>query len=277
MASKAYFFNKDILGGLLSGAAWRAAHLRMIVVGALMLREVHTRYGRDNLGFLWLIAEPMLFCLGVVAVWSATKPPHEHGIPVLAFVMTGYIPFFLWRHCVFRSVLCFRANGSLLYHRQVGIMDFLVARILLEIYGSIVTFALIAFVFGLTDMYTVPEDLGLFFLGWTLMILYSAGLAIILACLSEMYDWVEKLVAPSTYLIMPISGAFFMVDWLPYWLQKYALLVPSVNAYEILRAGQFGGGVRVHYDLYYTLFVCLLLITIGLVLTRSVRRHVEVE
>jgi capsular polysaccharide transport system permease protein len=242
-----------------------------------MLREVHTRYGRDNLGFLWFVAEPLLFCVGVVTVWSLTKAPYEHGVSVLAFVMTGYIPFFLWRHCVFRSILCFRANGSLLYHRQIGVMDFLTARILLEIYGSISTFGLLALVFGMAGQYQLPVDLGLFYLGWLVMILYSAALAIIAACLSEMYDWVEKIVAPSTYLILPVSGAFFMVDWLPYKAQKYALLIPSVDAYEIIRAGQFGEGVRTHFDLAYVLLACLLLLTIGLILTRSVRKYIEVE
>lgn len=254
-----------------------ALRLRAIVVAALMMRELHTRYGRDNLGFLWLVAEPMLFCTGVVVVWSATKPSYEHGVPVLAFVMTGYVPFFLWRHCVFRSVLCFRANGSLLYHRQIGVMDFLFSRILLEVYGSVITFLLLAFVFSLSGLYELPADFDLFYLGWGLMIWYSAGMAIVLACLSEMYDWVEKLVAPSTYLIMPLSGAFFMVDWLPDEFQKYVLLIPSVNAYELIRAGQFGEGVRVHYDLAYVIFVNAALVLIGLSLSRSVRRHIEVE
>jgi capsular polysaccharide transport system permease protein len=242
-----------------------------------MLREVHTRYGRDNLGFLWLVAEPMLFCMGVVSVWSIAKPPHEHGVSVLAFVMTGYIPFFMWRHCVFRSVLCFRANGSLLYHRQVGVMDFLISRIVLEIYGSVSTFLIIAFVFGVAGMYEPPQNLGLFYLGWLMMMLYSAGLAINLACLSEMYDWVEKVVAPSIYLVMPVSGAFYMVDWLPYKLQKFAMFIPSVDAYEIIRAGQFGPSVRTHFDLPYLAFACLILISVGLVLARTVRTYIEVE
>ncbi|MFN5779339.1 MAG: capsule polysaccharide export ABC transporter permease, partial [Novosphingobium sp.] len=31
------------------------------VIGALLLREMLTRYGRNNIGFLWLFVEPMLF------------------------------------------------------------------------------------------------------------------------------------------------------------------------------------------------------------------------
>jgi hypothetical protein len=34
------------------------------VLYALLARELLTRYGRHNIGFVWLFAEPMLFTLG---------------------------------------------------------------------------------------------------------------------------------------------------------------------------------------------------------------------
>jgi ABC-type polysaccharide/polyol phosphate export permease len=34
------------------------------VLGALLIRELLTRYGRHNIGFLWLFVEPMIFTLG---------------------------------------------------------------------------------------------------------------------------------------------------------------------------------------------------------------------
>jgi len=36
-----------------------------------MMREVITRYGRDNLGVLWMVGEPMIFTIGVATLWSA--------------------------------------------------------------------------------------------------------------------------------------------------------------------------------------------------------------
>lgn len=255
----------------------RALRLRFTVVWALMMREVHTRYGRENIGFLWLIGEPLLFCLGVILMWSAVKPPYEHGVPVVTFVMTGYVPLTLWRHSVFRAVRCFSANINLLYHRQVGIFDFLASRVVLEIYGALIAFAVIAFIFYVFGQYELPRDYAKFYLGWLLMILFSAGLAIILACLSEMVEWVERLVAPSTYLMVPLSGAFFMADWLPENFRNVVMYIPSVHAFELIRAGQFGPSVRVHYDIAYSVFISLALIAIGLILTRVVRRYIEVE
>lgn len=43
----------------------RLFSLQVRVIGALLMREIHTRYGRESIGHLWVIGEPMLFCVGV--------------------------------------------------------------------------------------------------------------------------------------------------------------------------------------------------------------------
>lgn len=253
-----------------------AVKLQGIVIGAVMMREILTRYGRDNLGFLWLVAEPLVFCLGVVLLWTAAPAHPGHGVPVIAFVMTGYIPLVLWRHIVFRSVHCFRSNAHLLYHRQLRLQDLMVARIALEICGNVMAFVVIAFIFGAAGLYELPKDFGLFYLGWFYAILYASGLGLIIGCLSEKYDWVEKMVGPLTYFQLPVSGAFFMVEWLPDSVRKYALLIPSVNSYEMIRGGQFGASVRVHFDIPYTTFICCALIAVGLMMCRRVHKHLSI-
>src|SRR5207248_8707633 len=59
------------------------------VTGALIMREIVTRYGRHNIGFMWVFAEPMMFTLGVVIVWSLLRT-HTTRLPVIPFVVTGY-------------------------------------------------------------------------------------------------------------------------------------------------------------------------------------------
>jgi capsular polysaccharide transport system permease protein len=254
-----------------------ALRLQAIVIFALMMREIHTRYGRENLGFVWLIAEPFMFCMGVIGIWTVLHGRYEHGIPILGFVLTGYMPLTLWRHCVQRSVHCFRANASLLYHRQVRMLDLLVARIVLEVYGSIIAYAVIAFIFWATGFYELPEDWGLFYLGWAYMIAFSGGLGLVMGCVSEMAEWSEKLVGPFMYFLLPISGVFFMTDWLPDRYRELALYVPTVNAFEMIRGGQFGPSVRVHYEIGYTTAVSVALILLGLILCRQVHRHLVAE
>ena len=37
-------------------AGWR---IQRRVIGALMIRELITRFGRENIGFLWVMVEPL--------------------------------------------------------------------------------------------------------------------------------------------------------------------------------------------------------------------------
>ena len=50
------------------------------VIFALLMREVLTRFGRHNIGFLWLFVEPMIFTLGVTALWTATQSVHGSNL-----------------------------------------------------------------------------------------------------------------------------------------------------------------------------------------------------
>ena len=59
------------------------------VIGALLMREVITRYGRHNVGVLWLVLEPLAFTIGVAALWTATGMGHGSSIPIVAFAITG--------------------------------------------------------------------------------------------------------------------------------------------------------------------------------------------
>ena len=255
-----------------------AARLQLIVIGALMMRELHTRYGRENLGFLWMVMEPMLFCLGVIIIWSLAQGRYTHGnLTVTGFVMTGYLPLTLWRHITNRAVHCFRANATLLYHRQVRMLDLLTARVILEIYGTAIAYLVMGFVFWSFDLYEWPKDWGLFYLGWFYFVVFSAAMGLIIGSLTEMYEWVEKMVGPLMYFLLPICGCFFLLDWLPSKVQQYLLYVPTVNAYELIRGGQFGPGIRVHYDLGLATATCFALFALGLLLCRNVHKHLVIE
>src|SRR5712664_4967921 len=76
----------------------RSLVIQRHVLHALMMREVITRFGRENLGVLWLVAEPMLFTLGVTTLWTAAGLHHGSPIPIVAFAVTGYSSVLMWRN-----------------------------------------------------------------------------------------------------------------------------------------------------------------------------------
>src|ERR1700692_1126589 len=90
------------------------------VLHALMMRELITRYGRDNLGVLWLVGEPMIFTLGVTTLWSAAGLAHGGtGMPIVAFAVKGLSSVLMGRNAASQCSAGIDSNKSLLYHRSV--------------------------------------------------------------------------------------------------------------------------------------------------------------
>lgn len=255
----------------------RSLAIQIRVVGALLMREVITRYGRHNIGFFWLFIEPMMFTLGVAALWAATKATHGSNMPIVAFAVTGYSSVLLWRNMPARCADAIRPNLALLYHRHVKIIDIYASRILLEIAGTTISFVTLTIFFTLIGWMNAPADIVKIILGWFMLAWFGGSLAILIGALSERTEIIEKIWHPLSYLLFPLSGAVFMVDWLPPEAQKMVLLLPMVHGVEILREGYFGSSVRVHYDFAYMAIICLCMTLLGLAQVRDVSRKVIPE
>ena len=255
----------------------RSLALQVRVIGALLLREVITRYGRHNIGFLWLFVEPMIFTLGITALWTATQSAHNIRLPIVAFAVTGYSSVLLWRNMPNRLVGAIEPNLALMYHRNVKVIDVYFARLALEALGASISFSVLAICFIAMGWMQWPEDIGKVLLGWFMLAWFGASLAIFVGTISERTDLVEKVWAPMTYLTFPLSGAAYMVDWLPAAAQQAVLYLPMVHGVELLREGYFGSAVRAHYDIVYMASACLGLTFIGLVQERHISRRLSPE
>jgi capsular polysaccharide transport system permease protein len=254
----------------------RSLAIQRRVLHALLMREVITRFGRKNLGALWLVVEPMLFTLGVAALWASAGLHERSPVPIIAFSITGYSSVLLWRNCSSRSSMAIESNIGLLYHRNVCVIDVLLTRILLEIGGATASFAVLAAFFTWIGWMPLPEDPLQVAGGWFMLAWFGTSLALVIGAGTAYSDIVEKLWHPASYLLFPLSGAAFMVDWLPPDLQDFVLALPMVHGVEILREGYFGNVVRTHYDAGYMAVSCLLLTLAGLYMVRHAGRLVEV-
>lgn len=247
------------------------------IIWALLLRELGTRYGRANLGFLWTVAEPLLFCAGVVLLWAVVKPPYEHGVKIVPFVVTGYMPIIMVRHMINQALTCVKSNGSLLYHRQITLLHLFAARLILEFFSVTMAFVVVTLVLLMIDPSSAPRDLLLVYGGWCLLAWLSLGLAIVLGALAEMMEAVERIVGLFTYILVPLSGTFYMVAWLPEAFRKAVLYLPFIHPVEMIRGGFFGPGVPTFYNPAYAAAWAAGLTFLGLVLLRLVRERVEID
>lgn len=253
---------------------WSGFQVQQRVISALFMREVLTRFGRHNIGFLWLLVEPMLFTLGVTTLWYIAGANHGSSLPIVAFALTGYSSVLLWRNMPGRCVAAIEPNQSLLYHRQVKLIDVYVARILLEGAGGTLSFMILSIGYIALEWITPPEDILLVVSGWLMLAWFGGALALLIGTVAFFSETVEKLWHPISYILLPLSGAGYLVSALPPEAQKWALYLPMVHGIEMLREGYFGSKVDSIYDASYMAGVTFVMTFIGLLVLRLVSRRV---
>lgn len=257
--------------------SWRQAlRVQGRVIGAVLMRELHTRYGRENIGYLWLVAEPLM--LGsIIALLHSGQTAHEGSINPVALTVTGYTIFIMFRGIVNRAEGTLHANLPLLYHSMVTVFDIALARALLEAAGTFVAFTILlslTITIGFADFPARPLML---LAGIAYIFLFSFGISMIIVGGTHDNRLLERLVHPFSYFMIPLSGAFYQVSWIPQPYRYYLLFNPFPQMFELVRYGQFDVATLEYVDFIYITAWTLVLNLLGLIAVRAVRSRIHLS
>lgn len=247
------------------------------VIGALIMRELHTRYGRENIGYLWLILEPMLLASVIGALHMSGHTPYGSDIKPLPFTVVGYTVFIMFRGIVNRSEGGLEANAPLLYHRMVTITDIVLARALLEAAGTFLAYTvMIALLTGIGWAAPPVRPLALiaavFCMFWI-----SLAHSLVITGISHENRTVGRLVHPYSYFMVPLSGAFYQIEWIPQPYRDWLLWFPLPHIFELARYGQFRSANLKYFDGLYLVGVCLVATWLGLITVKLLRKRVHLS
>ena len=247
------------------------------VIGALLMREIITRYGRNNIGFLWLFVEPLLMTLMIVLLWKFIRADQYSTLNMVAFVITGYPLVMMWRNVSNRAIGAISANASLLYHRNVRVLDTLFARMLLEIAGATIAQIAIVGVLILIGWIPTPADVFYMLMAWLLMAIFAIGLGLVICSIAFKVEAFGKIWGTFSFVMLPLSGVFFFVSSLPQQAQQYVLWMPMVHGTEMFRQGYFGASVITHESISYIVLCNLVLLLLGFIMVNDFSKGVEPE
>jgi len=254
-----------------------ALNIQAGVIGALILRELHTRFGRENIGYLWLFAEPMLLAVAVALLHNGHQLPIAGGIRPIPFAIAGYTLFIMFRSVVSRAETVLEANRPLLHHRPVTLVDMLIARSVLEVVSTTGVLTLLLVGVWALNLADPPARIEAVMAAIALMFWFSLGLAMLVTTASHLSPIVGRLVHPLLYLSMPLSGAFFSVAWLPSGVRDLVVWIPLVPIFELLKTGQFAGFSSPYISLLYVVGWCSALTLVGLYGLSYLRSRVELS
>jgi capsular polysaccharide transport system permease protein len=220
-----------------------AFQIQRDVVQALFVREMKTRFGKSKTGYIWTVLEPMCliaFHSAYILVNSSARGNYFiAGVPVVLFFMTAIIPYFLFRNIFAYVGTSVEANRQLFSYRQVKPIDAMIARTLLE---CIIYVFVYIFLISLARLagypMTIFDPLGLIGI-YSLLILMSFGVGIILCVLNHLYHDTMKVYHVLIYVMYFISGTYFTLESIP---KKYWPLIiwnPMLHFAELGRARIF--------------------------------------
>jgi capsular polysaccharide transport system permease protein len=254
---------------------WESLRIQLRVIGALIIRETLTRYGRHNIGFLWLFVEPMIFTLGITIIWSAAGLKKGGGLSITEFMLAGYSTLLLWRNMPNRCLMALAPNYDLLFHRQVKPLDVLLSRCLLEAAGASMSFIVLGYLFYAIGIVRPPDDIFQVAVGWFLLIWYAVAVSLLVGAVSERSEVLDRVWHIVQYLMIPLSGSLFMVDMFSGSVREALLWIPTVSCNELIREGYFGPSVPSHYDLGYVAIFNTCMLLVALIQLRIVSRTIS--
>lgn len=245
------------------------------VIYALLMREIITRYGRKNIGFLWLFVEPLMMTLLITLLWKFVRANQVSTLNIVAFAITGYPLMMMWRNASGRAIGAVSANLSLLYHRNVRPLDTIFARMLLEIAGATTAQILIILAFVAIGWIDMPQDALYMIIAWLLMAIFAVGLGLIICAIAQKYEAFGKIWGTLSFVFMPLSGAFFLLHTLPQQAKEVLQWVPMISGTEMFRHGYFGESVTTYENIGFLIVCDLAMLLVGLIMVRNFSKGIE--
>lgn len=249
----------------------KALRTQMRVIGALVLRETRTRYGKIRIGYAWAIISPILQVAVLTAVFTLMERAARVGDSIPLFFATGILSFIVFRRISSQCAGALESGRSLLAFPIVKPIDLLLSRAIAEFLTAVA--CLIIVLSGLVIFFDEPPPksvewimVGIFCLGGI-----GFGYGAITAVVN---DWVPAWRSIESFLTRPliiVSGAMMPPDRFPPWLLEYISWNPMLHGVELVRNGYYWSYPSLVLDVEYLLKSTLVIVFLGLVAERANR------
>ena len=112
-------------------------------------------------------------------------------------------------------------------------------------------------------------------LGIASMFLLAFGLSLVVCAFTYENRAMGRLVHPIAYIMLPLSGVFVMLQWVPAKFRPFFSAIPMSHIFEMLRYGWFTSAVPYYIDGWYLAGWIFGSTLIGLLAIAAVKRKIH--
>jgi capsular polysaccharide transport system permease protein len=245
-------------------------------IGALVLRDIRSRYGESRLGFFWSLMEPFLH-IGVLAVvFQFTM----HGRPPLGdnfffFYFTGVMPYLLISHLIMHVGHAVKAQRQLMQIPTVSPVDVVVGKFIIENFTSAVIFLIFLGLFAVFGVDPLPVSLPHVFLAFFLTSMLGFGLGMFCAALFELGAMVEHVVGLIVRVLYFASGIFYVPAAMPVSVRDIIAYNPFLHIIDCMRVGFFRSYAPEWMDIGYAAKCSLFALLVGMAAVTIMSRRMR--
>lgn len=241
---------------------WR---IQKAVVFALFLRELKTRFGAYKQGYVWLLLEPMAHVLVLSMVFSYLRGRSLYGIDYPVFIVTGIVPFLMFKNIALRIMDSVDSNRGLFTFRQIKPSDTFFTRALMEGFLGLLTYAVLLLGMAWFGLDTPMRDPLMLILIYLLLALGGLGLGMIFSVVVFHLPEAKTIIRLIFMPLYFISGIIFPAQMLPAEFLPYLLWNPILHALEINRVAFFEQYHGLHdVSLTYAVMAALVCLYFGM-------------
>jgi capsular polysaccharide transport system permease protein len=245
-------------------AQWR-------VLVALMLRDIKTRFGGTEWGFLLAIGWPLSHILILLLINAGLGRTAPYGESAALWFATGIIPFMAFSYMSRFIMMGILLNKPLLCFPTVKITDILFARAIVEVLSAGLVILITLTIFWGVGIDFMPIDIVQASFALLAMMLLGLGFGAINAIIAAAFPFWMTGYALCMVLFWMSSGILFVPDALPAFARDWLAYLPYLQGVEWMRSAYYEGYGGSILDKTYLLSWGVATLFIGLALERLVR------
>lgn len=242
------------------------------VMGAVILRDMRTRFFNHGIGFLVQSLWPLVHMFVIIFINAASGRAAPYGESPLIFFGAGIIPTLTFIYISRFMSLSIVLNKNMMSFPIVKVTDILFGRAFLEIIAGFITLLLVWLIFIVLGLSPYPADPAQAALAYLATILLAIGIGTIAGVITSFVPMFATAYGLAGIILYLSSGCLFVTPNFPDQIGIPLSFNPVAQCVEWMRAAYFENYSDRLLDKEYLVAFGLVSLFVGLLAERCLRR-----